>query len=76
MRRRYGKVDPLTAMHHAGVYQQHLCRLMEVVAGPVVSSLRALSAQASLQLEQLQETKAALLNAAARSTGELLTQSC
>ena len=56
-------MDPLTAMHHAGVYQQHLCRLMEVVAGPVLASLRARSAEASLQLDQLQSMKAALVNA-------------
>ena len=56
-------MDPLTAMHHAGVYQQHLCRLMEVVAGPVLASLRSRSAEASLQLDQLQAMKEAILAA-------------
>ncbi|EIE18526.1 hypothetical protein COCSUDRAFT_6434, partial [Coccomyxa subellipsoidea C-169] len=60
MSSRSGRVHPLTAMHHAGVYQQHLCRLMEVVAGPVLASLRGRSAEASLQFEQLQVMKASL----------------
>lgn len=63
-------MDPLTAMHHAGVYQQHLCRLMEVVAGPVLASLRARSVEASLQLDQLQAMKAALVNAQAEGKRE------
>ena len=29
--RRQGRVDPLTVLHHAGLFQQHLCRLMETV---------------------------------------------
>ncbi|BDA48211.1 probable Lys-63-specific deubiquitinase BRCC36 at N-terminal half [Coccomyxa sp. Obi] len=56
-----GRVDPLTAMHNAGVYQQHMCRLMEVVAGPVLASLRVRCAEASLQLDQLQAMKEAIL---------------
>jgi hypothetical protein len=28
---RQGRVEPLTVLHHAGLYQQHLCRLMETV---------------------------------------------
>lgn len=58
-------MHPLTAMHHAGVYQQHLCRLMEVVAGPVLASLRGRSAEVSLQFEQLQVMKASLAKAQA-----------
>lgn len=71
-------MDPLTAMHHAGVYQQHLCRLMEVVAGPVVTSLRARSAEASLQLDQLQAMKEAILAAQrdGSSRGTVLPIAC
>ena len=30
--RRDGRVDPLTVLHHTGLYQQHLCRLMDTVS--------------------------------------------
>ena len=30
--RRNGRVDPLTVLHHTGLYQQHLCRLMDTVS--------------------------------------------
>lgn len=59
---RNGRIDPLTAMHHAGLYQQHLCELMEIVAGPVLSSVKAKSVEVLLQLGQLQWQKHALLH--------------
>ena len=35
--RRRGRVDPLTVLHHAGLFQQHLCRLMETVRAAILT---------------------------------------
>ncbi len=50
-----GRVDPLTAAHHTGVYQQHLCRLLEIVVEPLTCGLQINAAGAAVREGQLAE---------------------
>ena len=48
-----GAVDFLTAVHHSALCQQHLCKLLETMAGPVLDALRAKCWEADVQAQQL-----------------------
>ena len=50
-------ISPLTAIHQAAEYQQHLARLIELVLGPALQSLAAAQAQAQLQQQQLRDLR-------------------
>ena len=50
-----GAVDFLTAVHHSGLCQQHLCKLLETTAGPVLDALRAKCWEADVQAQQLRD---------------------
>ena len=41
--RRQGQVDPLTAIHQAAEYHQHLARLIELVVAPSLHALQVIS---------------------------------
>ncbi|KAK9838018.1 hypothetical protein WJX74_009827 [Apatococcus lobatus] len=55
-----GKASTLVAIHHAAVYQQHLCGLLEHVALPAASMVQGLGRQATSQCAQLRQFKAFL----------------
>ncbi|KAG2494634.1 hypothetical protein HYH03_007152 [Edaphochlamys debaryana] len=55
----------LAAVHHAGVYQAHLARLIETSLAPSLAAMGALVEQQRLQAAQLREQVAALEAAAA-----------
>lgn len=44
-----GNINPLVALQHGAMYQQNLCRLMELVVGPTLQMLEARCAQNRLQ---------------------------
>ena len=50
-----GAVDFLTAVHHSALCQQHLCKLLETTAGPLLDALRAKCWEADIQAQQLRE---------------------
>ena len=50
-------ISPLTAIHQAAEYQQHLARLVELVLAPALQSLAAAQAQAQLQQQQLRDLR-------------------
>ncbi len=50
-----GAVDFLTAVHHSALCQQHLCKLLETTAGPVLDALRAKCWEADVQAQQLRD---------------------
>ena len=49
MRCSEGDINPLVALQHGAAYQQNLCRLMELVVGPMVQTMQARCAQNNLQ---------------------------
>ena len=53
-------IDPLTAIHQAAEYQQHLARLIELVLAPSLNTLRAQSVQRQIQQQQLREFRDSL----------------
>ena len=60
-------ISPLTAIHQAAEYQQHLARLIELVLAPALQSLAAAQAQAQLQQQQLRDLRDTLAIQAAAS---------
>lgn len=46
---REGTIDPLAAIQHGAMYQQNLCRLMELVLAPMLSSIQTCCSQQQLQ---------------------------
>ena len=50
-----GAVDFLTVVHHSALCQQHLCKLLETTAGPVLDALRAKCWEADVQAQQLRD---------------------
>ena len=46
---RDGNIDPLAAIQHGTMYQQNLCRLMELVVAPMLSSIQTCCSQQQLQ---------------------------
>lgn len=54
---RDGKIDPLTAIHQAAEYQQHLARLIELVLAPARHSVEASQLQAQIQQQQLRDVR-------------------
>ena len=52
-----GRIDPLTALHQSAEYQQHLARLMELVASPVLQTLRTARVQAQWRQQQARDLR-------------------
>ena len=52
-----GRIDPLTALHQATEYQQHLARLMELVLAPALQTLRTARVQAQWRQQQLRDLR-------------------
>ncbi len=52
-----GRIDPLTALHQAAEYQQHLARLMELVASPALQMLRTARVQAQWRQQQARDLR-------------------
>ena len=50
-----GAVDFLTAVHHSALCQQHMCKILETTAGPVLQALKAKCWEADVQEQQLRE---------------------
>ena len=48
-----GAVPVLTAVHHSSLCQQHICKLLETTAGPVLDALQARCWEAEVQAQQL-----------------------
>ena len=48
-----GAVPVLTAVHHSALCQQHMCKLLETTAGPVLDALQARCWEAEIQAQQL-----------------------
>ncbi|KAL3151729.1 hypothetical protein ABBQ38_012708 [Trebouxia sp. C0009 RCD-2024] len=46
---RQGTIDPLAAIQHGTMYQQNLCRLMELVLAPMLASIQTCCTQQQLQ---------------------------
>lgn len=46
---REGTINPLAAIQHGAMYQQNLCRLMELVLAPMLSSIQTCCSQRQLQ---------------------------
>ena len=46
---REGTIDPLAAIQHGTMYQQNLCRLMELVVAPMLASIQTCCSQQQLQ---------------------------
>lgn len=46
---REGSIDPLAAIQHGTMYQQNLCRLMELVVAPMLASIQTSCSQQQLQ---------------------------
>lgn len=52
-----GEIDPLTALHQAAEYQQHLAKLIELVASPMLQSLEAARVQAQWRQQQARDLR-------------------
>ena len=53
-------MHPLTAVHQAAEYQQHIARLVELVLAPALASMKAAKRQVQLQQQQLRDLRDSL----------------